>query len=230
MTSLPTFDPSITLAQTTDRSPIDESTIWLPALITESRPIFVMPRRMTFGSMVTSGLDLDGRVDDHRGGVVEGHALFHVALDDGELEHELDLSEVRAVVDAGELAFPVGVVGRLDGNHGARAVCGGDLDQLRQVQLAGGRARRQLRERGAQPRGVERVQTGIDERDLVFVRRRVLEFDDPFDATRRVRDHSAVMCRIVQLDGGQCHLCSARTTRVEQLAHRIRLDQRNVAG
>ena len=54
VTSDSTTEPSRTLAQTTDRSPMRESKTWLPVRMTASRPMTVLPRRMTPGSMVTS--------------------------------------------------------------------------------------------------------------------------------------------------------------------------------
>ena len=54
VTSDSTTEPSRTLAQTTVRSPMRESKTWLPARMTASRPMEVLPRRMTAGSMVTS--------------------------------------------------------------------------------------------------------------------------------------------------------------------------------
>ena len=68
---------------------------------------------------------------------MERHAIFHVALHDRVLEHQLDLGEIGAVVDAGKLALPIGVVGLIDCND-ASAIADGDLDQLGQVQLARG--------------------------------------------------------------------------------------------
>ena len=49
-----TSDDSTTLVQTTQPAPIVLSTIWLPAPMVVPYPTRVRPRRMTFGSRVTS--------------------------------------------------------------------------------------------------------------------------------------------------------------------------------
>ena len=137
--------------------------------------------------------------------------------------------QVGAVVDAGELALPIRVRRAASTATTPRPSADRDLHQLRQVQLARRRARRQLLDRIAQPGGVERIQPGIDQRDLALVLARVLELDDAFDAAIRGHHDTAVARRVVELDGGERHGRAALATAVEQRAHRIRLDQRDVA-
>ena len=69
-TSCPTFELSTTLAQITQRSPMVESMIWLPALDHGVAGMAVIPRSTTLGSIVTSGLDLHSRLDEGAAGIL----------------------------------------------------------------------------------------------------------------------------------------------------------------
>ena len=85
-TSLPTLDASITLAQMTQRSPMVESMIWLPDLMTVSRAILRTAAQDDVRLDGHVGLDLDRRVDPRRAGIGNRHTFNHVALEDDVLD------------------------------------------------------------------------------------------------------------------------------------------------
>ncbi len=132
---------------------------------------------------------------------MEGHARFHVALQDVVLEHELQLDEIGAVVDAGQLGRPVGIP-RLGHEDGRMALGGRNLDKTGQIQLAGRCRGRDALEGVAQPGHVKRVQAGVDQPDVALVLGRVLELDDALQAVVVADQHPAVLSGIIELDRG----------------------------
>ena len=101
MTSSSTTDRSITLAQTTQRSPIVESKICEPVAIRVRSPTDVGPRRTTLGSRITSCgelhrvVEVDGRRVEHR------HPGPHPAVVELHPHVPLGAGELGAVVDPG---------------------------------------------------------------------------------------------------------------------------------
>ena len=178
-------------AQTNARAPIWLSMIWLPAPITVPSPTEVPPRRITFGSRVTSGGERHVPVEVDRGRVAHRDAVAHVLLVAPDPQVPLGGGELRTVVDA--IEAPVVLEG--DGRD-EPTVLAGEADELGQVQLAGrGRGLQRL-DAAAQPGGIERVQPRIDlvVRELVLVG--ILELDDRLHDPELAADDATELGRI----------------------------------
>ena len=119
-------------AQTNARAPTVLSTIWLPAPMTVPSPTDDLPRRMTFGSRVTSVRERHVPVEVDRGRVAHRDPVAHVLLVAADPQVPLGGGELGAVVDAIESTV---VLERDRGDE--TAVLAGEADELGQVQLAG---------------------------------------------------------------------------------------------
>ena len=190
-TSSSTSDASRTLAQTRQSRPIVESMTSLFGPMTVPSPTVVVPPRMTFGSMTTSGASIDRRVDERRADVADRHAGRHVAGIDVEPEIVFCSVELCPVVDPEQRA----VVLDLEGRDGP-SVDSSEADELGEIQLPGPRRWHDVGDPVAQPRDVERVQPCVDLADRPLVIGRVLELDDALDRAFVVADDAAEARRI----------------------------------
>src|SRR5258706_4655861 len=169
--------------------------------------------------------DRHRRVEIDRRRVAHRHAGPHRGGVDPRAEVPLGLGKLGPVVDPGQPAVV------LDGQrHDESAVEPGQLDQLGQVQLAGLRRRPERADTPAQPRGVERVEPGVDLADGELLVGRVLALDDPIDGSGVVANNSPEIAGLDGIDGDEGDRRLVEPPLLEQLYQYRRLQQRHVPG